>query len=470
MIISFILIFSVFIFALPVQAFSAASLSQWVSRPALSARHTGVNILSLKTGKVIYQKNATVPLIPASNMKLLTSAAGLSLLKPEYQFKTEVYLAKPVYQNKENTLYLKGYGDPDLNDERLFGLAQDLKYQGVTDIAGDLVVDDSYFDQQSRGKGWKTTYGSAAYNARISALSLNRNTVKVWVKPTQPGQAAEVQIEPVTRFFKIINTAYTSSGRTRLKIARTLENGQNVIRVSGNIYSRSAPEAETINLDKPSLYVGEVFKETLAKLGVRIHGKVLKGRVPQGAILMSTAKSPPLREIISDLNKHSVNLIGENLLKTLGAVYKGAPGTSQKGAAVIQEAFLQQKVGLPANNGVAIADGSGLSPQNRVTAHALSEVLRYMYHQFDVGADFVASLAVSGVEGTLKKRFRNPKLKRKIRAKTGYINRVSTLSGYLQTDSNDVVVFSVLMNHFNNYSVAVASQEDLFSSLLDYQE
>lgn len=456
---------------LQAMAFNTTSLGQWVTHPSLSDTQTAVQIISLKTGNVLYKKNEHTPLVPASNMKLLTSAAALTLLKPEFQFKTEVYSDAPATQTKpQKNIYLKGYGDPDLNDERLYGLAQDLKLQGLSDIPGNLIVDDFYFDRLSRGQGWKKTYGNAAYNARISALSLNRNTIKVWIKPTTPGQMAKVEVEPVNRFFKINNLVRTSHRRTKLKIVRTLDRGKNLVTVSGNIYFKAAPEIERINLDKPAIYTGAVFKNMLNKLGVRIRGQVRLGKVPSKATLLAVSKSPPLREIVADLNKHSINLIGENLLKTIGAVYSQAPGSAKKGAQAIQKHFLQAEIGLPAKNGLVIVDGSGLSPQNRVTASALAKILRYMYLRFDLGSDYVSSLAISGVDGTLKKRFRNPQLKRRIRAKTGYINGVSTLSGYLQTKNNDILVFSVLINHFKSYTVARNAQENLFSSLLDYKE
>ncbi len=447
------------------------SLRQSLQAPGLSSPHTGALVVSGRTGETILSQNADTPLMPASNMKIMTSAAALSLLKPEFRFKTHLLTDGRINgETLQGNIYLKGYGDPVLTDERLTELMQELRFLGVRNVTGDLIVDDTFFDAERVGRGWKSTYGASAYSAQISALSLNLNTVEVRVRPTQPGRPAHVTLKPENTFFEVINKTTTSGGGTRLQISRQLVNGRNQIIVSGSLYSRGRTEVETINLEDPTLYVGNVAQNLLRKEEVIVQGKVAKGTTPPAASLLATTESAPLREVVSELNKHSINLIGENLLKFMGANFEGAPGTAAKGAKVVIERFLINQVGLPRNHGLVIADGSGLSPLNRITPTAFAQVLQHMLNQYDVSVDFMSSLAISGVDGTLRKRMNTPDLKRRVRAKTGFINGASSLSGYLYTKKNEIVVFSFLMNHYSNFYAATSTQERLCRMLLDYED
>lgn len=459
--------FSCFALLLPLCAeANPAVWQQILQQPALPAQHTSVQVMSMKTGETLLSQNAETALMPASNMKVITSAAALSLLKPEYRFKTHLFTDGPQQGNTlKGNLYIKGYGDPTLSDERLLELIQELRFQGIEQIEGDLIVDDSFFDQEHTGRGWKDTYGAAAYSARISALSLNLNVVEVRVRPTQAGQAAAIVLKPDNTFFDVINETRTGSGKTRLKILRQVVDGRNRIVISGQVDIRGRTEIETLNLDSPALYVGNVSQVMLRKEGLALGGRLRLGAVPHGARILAVTYSPVLSEVVSQLNKDSVNLIGENLLKFMGANFEGAPGTAAKGEKVIKERFLTSQVGLPPNDQIVIADGSGLSPLNRLNTATLSKVLAHMFQQFDVSVDFMGSLAISGVDGTLKKRMQSPEMKRRVRAKTGFINGASGLSGYVYTQDNDVLVFSFLMNHFRDYGVAVNTQDRLCTQM-----
>ncbi|HEY9842661.1 MAG TPA: D-alanyl-D-alanine carboxypeptidase/D-alanyl-D-alanine-endopeptidase [Candidatus Obscuribacterales bacterium] len=457
--------------SLPAQAaMPAAGLRQVLQQPGLAPAYTGVRIISADSGEPILEQNAETPLMPASNMKVITSSAALSLLKPEFRFKTQLLTDGRINgETLQGNLYLKGYGDPVLSDERLQKLVEELRFLGIRKVSGNLVADDSFFDQERTGRGWKSSYGAAAYSAQISALALNLNTVEVRVRPTQVGQAASISLKPENTFFEIINKTGTSGGRTRLSISRQLVNGHNQIIVSGNLYVRGATEIEKLNLDNPTLYVGNVAQNLMRKEGIGLTGKIVKGTTPAGAAILASSESPPLREVVSELNKNSVNLIAENLLKFLGATFAGAPGTAAKGAKVVMDRFLVGQVGLPHNSGLVIADGSGLSPLNRMTAETLTRVLQHMFQQYDVSVDFIASLPIAGVDGTLKKRMIGPEIKRRVRAKTGFINGASSLSGYLYTKHNKVLIFSFLMNHYSNFYAAVSTQDRICRELVNWE-
>ncbi|MFN4151409.1 MAG: D-alanyl-D-alanine carboxypeptidase/D-alanyl-D-alanine-endopeptidase, partial [Candidatus Sericytochromatia bacterium] len=161
---------------------SEEGVSKIFNRAGISAKDSSAYVVSIKDGTTIFQHNINKPLMPASNLKLITSAASLALLKPEFRFKTVIYADSYVSSGVLNgNLYLKGYGDPDLTGERLWRMVKKLKNTGVTQITGDLIADESFFDDKEVSEGWNVRrYGDSVYSARVSALSVNRNIVDVW--------------------------------------------------------------------------------------------------------------------------------------------------------------------------------------------------------------------------------------------------------------------------------------------------
>lgn len=446
----------------------SSQIATMFSSNGLSKESSSIKVVSLKSGQTLYENNADKPLAPASNMKLITSAASLALLKPEHKFKTSIYADSNVSGGKINgNVYLKSYGDPDLTSERLWKMVKRFKNTGVKEITGNIIADDSFFDQKQTGEGWKVAeYGDAVYSARISALSINRNTVEIWLRSgDKNGAKGVITLEPENDFFQIENHSTTGGGYSDLIISRTvLPDGRNKVIVRGSVPLNGHYEGNKINLDNPALYTGYVFKKLLEKEGIDVIGTVKKGITPTGRIEMTSSNSRTLSAILYDFNKHSVNFIGEILLKYLGATFRGAPGTSQKGADVIKKEFFEKT--LKANTkGLSIYDGSGLSPLNRITANHFIKVLSYMYKDFGYQSDYLASLPLSGADGTLRKRTRKTNGERKFKAKTGFIDGVSCLSGYTVSKDGEPVAFSIMMNNFTNMYSALVSQDSICTFL-----
>jgi len=433
--------------------------------PGISFSDTGVSIISIKTGDVLYESNSNKALLPASNLKLVTSSASLTLLKPEYTFKTMIYSDNKISANKiDGNIYIKGMGDPDFNVKRLWDMVKTIKHKGIKEIAGNVIADDSFFDSLETGNGWKLNgYGSSSYAARISALSLNYNVADVWVSPAlNQNEKAIVSVEPESDFFEIINKTSTGGRYSKLLISRVLNSaGKNIITVSGNIPYGANPELNSVNLDNPSLHTGYVLKNLLEKEGISVKGQVKRGLLAsQNVVILAETESKPLSSIVYDFNKHSINIIGEILLKYLGAKFRGVPGTSKKGIDVVKQDFLEKEVKVSTEN-LNMVDGSGLSPLNRITTNHFVQILKYMYEHFDLQSDFLSSLPVAGADGTLKRRTRNTDGERKIRAKTGFINQASSLSGYVMTKNNQPIVFSILSNNFTNIYSATSAQDNI---------
>ncbi|MEE9252669.1 MAG: D-alanyl-D-alanine carboxypeptidase/D-alanyl-D-alanine-endopeptidase [Thermodesulfobacteriota bacterium] len=432
----------------------AASFGEWVSSAKLNRELTklisgnrsasariGVAVKSLKTGKVIFSHNAGKMFVPASNVKVFLSAAALQFLKPDYRFKTEFYITGPIlHRSIYGDMYVKGYGDPTMRTSDLRFIARELKKLGIDRIMGSIMVDETFFDSVRFGLGWKKKWKGLAYSPPISALSLNYNTFEVSVYPTRVGLPPRVEIDPKGAGIKVVNRAVTSSRWGRLY--GDVREGGGAMTIRGRISSRSGKLTVTKAVPVPPIYTGRVLRANLKESGIEVEGDVALGKVPSSAHLLYTHYSDTLDRVINLYNKSSVNLIGENIIKVLGAKYMGAPGTWEKGANVVGR-FLGV-VGV--KEGARVVDGSGLSPLNRSSPEALVEVLRFAYRNKLISHEFVTSLSIGGVDGTLEGRFKKSELEGRVMAKTGYLKSVRTLSGYLFTKSGDVLAFSILSN------------------------
>jgi D-alanyl-D-alanine carboxypeptidase/D-alanyl-D-alanine-endopeptidase (penicillin-binding protein 4) len=416
------------------------NINRVIDNSTIKKENIGIKIVSLKNNDVIFSHNEDKLFIPASNVKLVTSAAALTKLYPDYTFKTKVYTDGPIMnETLKGDLYLKSFGDPMLVSEQLWLITRDVYNRGIRTINGDIVVGDDYFDEKRRGKGWKKNCGPQAYNAPIGASSLNFNVITLYIEPGDKiGAKGKIIVEPQTEYIEINNqTITTAKTRQPLSIRRISNGDQDKVVITGKIPIRSKRIRLYRNISNPPLYLGTVFREFLIKEGIRIKGSVRVGTVPRNAREIGVHQSIALFRIIQYLNKFSNNFVAEQILKTMGAELKNEPGTSEKGIEVIKE-FLEG-IGVPKDTYV-IADGSGLSPLNRLTPSQLIKVLSYMYDNFQVQGEFFSSLGVMGVDGSVDDRLENTPAKRRIRAKTGTLYGVSSISGDSQAERDPGVL------------------------------
>ncbi|MGH7799922.1 MAG: D-alanyl-D-alanine carboxypeptidase/D-alanyl-D-alanine endopeptidase [Thermodesulfobacteriota bacterium] len=433
---------------------------QSIPKEALSNGRLGVVVKSLTTDELIFQYNPDKLFVPASNVKVLTSVTALSILKPDYRFKTEFYSGGDVTKGViHGGLYIKGYGDPTLSTQHLETIAEEFKSLGVKEIKGGIIVDGTYFDNVRYGKGWKEKWKGDVFSPPISALSLNYNTFHIKVYPSKIGRIPTIVLEPKGTNVNVINKAITTNKGGRLS-AVWLEGGK-TIKLDGSISRRTPSYTLEVTTRNPALYVGSAFKRILEDAGIRVEGYVTMGDVPDWPVVLYTHFSDPLYLIIAEFNKNSVNIIGENIIKTLGAKVIGEPGTWEKGTLVVSN-FLHE-IGI--KDSFEIFDGSGLSLLNRVSPNAITDVLEYAYNNQVISLKFLNSLSIGGVDGTLKKRFRRSEVEGRVIAKTGHLSNVSALSGYLFTKSGDVLVFSILSNGLG--SKATSFQNSLLGELVD---
>jgi len=437
----------------------------------MSQSNAGIKIVSLKTGQTLYQRNNNKLFHPASNMKVLTTSTALSVLGPTFVFHTDLLADSSAVGEKtiNGNLYLRGKGDPDLLSEDLHKLAKELQLSGITSISGDIICDATYLDDLFWGRGWMWDDASAWYWAPISALNVNDNCVELTVEPGEKvGDPLKTRLEPNTSFMQVINTGQTvlrsdSAAIDSFEVLRRWKKPANIIDVSGGRAASHASRTWTIDVIDAPLYVGTLLKEILAEEGIVVAGTVVEGKTGASAMLLARHDSETLATSIVNTNKVSDNLSAELLLKIVGAEAKGTPGTAQKGISEIYR-FLNEH-GVDSTS-YYLADGSGVSRYNTITPDLMISLLLAMHSDTRIQAEFKASLPIAGKDGTLDRRMRDSAAEGNLRAKTGSLRGVSSISGYTTTADGEELMFSILMEHFVVGASKIRNVQDRIGALM----
>jgi D-alanyl-D-alanine carboxypeptidase/D-alanyl-D-alanine-endopeptidase (penicillin-binding protein 4) len=404
----------------------------------------GVAILDLQTGELLAAQNDRRPMNPASNAKLFTAAAALSLLHANYRFETGLYGE----QKGANVakLVLRGLGDPSLATKDLWDMVQDLKSLGVRRIDGDILVDQRFFDDNFIPPAFEQQPNEWAYfRAPVSAVALNENTVSMTVRPTAPDTAALVSFDP-PGFVDADGTVKTAAeGHPQsVKLELSPSNYRMIAHVGGFIPEKDRPISFTRRVDNPNLLAGYALRAVLIASGIAVGGDVKPGGEQVKTTLVSH-RSRPLSSLLYELGKDSNNFYAEMVLKTLGAERQSRPGKSGDGADVVVK-YLKD-IGAW-EEGTVIKNGSGLYDANRVTPSETAKLLRAAYRDAAISSEYIAQLSIGGVDGTLHKRFRELKDKRILRAKTGTLEATVALSGYvLAPTGKSPIAFSIMVNN-----------------------
>ncbi|HJQ12222.1 MAG TPA: D-alanyl-D-alanine carboxypeptidase/D-alanyl-D-alanine-endopeptidase [Gemmatimonadaceae bacterium] len=428
----------------------ASSLSNLTSRTR--GGQWGVMVTSLTRGDTLFALNPGDQMLPASTMKLLTSAIAFDRFGPNYQFSTDALRDADVGADGTliGNIYLRGDGDPALSGKFLPGgasapmnrLADLVASKGIKHITGSVIGDATGFDDQKVPEGWLSRYLQASYAARVSALSLNENLVAVAVTPTTAGKPAQVTLEPSSSAIPLVaNVRTVAGGGARLGF-RKQSNG--TITANGSIGARAGTRRYVYVVEDPASFATGAFKNALIARGIKVDGDVRLGRTPANATKVASLLSPPLASMIAAMNRESINIYAELLFRNAArGLQRDAVGSVANASALLNN-FFATKVGADTSK-LVFADGSGLSTTDRVTARTQVQLLGYA-HRANWGPWLHSSLPVAGDSELLKRRMRNTPAEGNLHAKTGTTNDVIALAGYVTAVNGEILAFSFLYN------------------------
>jgi serine-type D-Ala-D-Ala carboxypeptidase/endopeptidase (penicillin-binding protein 4) len=419
-----------------------------------------LEIVSLDSGDVIYQSNPHMLMIPASNQKLFTAAAALAQLGPERFIETSVSRGG----EEKRDLYLKGCGDALLTDQDLRRLAKETSARLIPGETYRLVGDVSCFDDLYWGKGWIWDDEPDPDEMFITPLSVNGNAISVAVSPgSSVGAAAAARVIPPTSFVTIRNRVTTSPEKipSAVSIQRHPGERENVITVSGTIPLGTATVAQRVSVWQPERYTLALFREYLKSDGIQV-SESLFGTTPPAVELLAV-RSRTVSELVVAMLKESDNLSAENLLKFMAHSATQSPGSAGAGIRLVRR-FLEER-GI-ATAPQVIADGSGVSRYNLVTAHTIISLLEEMHRDSVNFPLFYRALAKAGQDGTLALRMRHTAAEGKVVAKSGTMNGISALSGYLTTTSGKLLAFSILIQNYAGTAAAAREVQNRICILL----
>lgn len=482
----FCLILLLFILQLPIRAQSYQNFSKYNSSrmsefwqqlddifndPNFSSSNWGIVIKSLETGEYLYKRNEDKLFMPASNLKLFTTAAGLLLLGEDYSYKTSVYLNGTIDANVlKGDLIIQGCGDPTISgrfyNDNVYKVyenwADSLLALGIDEISGSIIGDDNLFDDRGMGSGWAWDNESYWYSAPSSALSFNDNCIDIIVRPDAMDKPALVSLVPDTKYVTVINKVVTAPAGTPADIDVFRERGTNIITLRGKIPLDTDETKVYSTVNNPTQYSVVVLKEVLKRKGIYVRGYAAdiddESSIPDYTKMrkLFVHTSEPLSDIVKVINKNSHNFYAEQLLKTTGLEKEGF-GSVENGTKAVKS--LLGSIGINSEN-MIITDGSGLSRLNLVTPRQITDLLYYMSRS-DLFPVFFSSLPVAGVDGSLARRMGKSKAEKNVRAKTGYISGVRSLSGYAYTADNEPLVFSIIVNNYLVPSALADNIQDL---------
>lgn len=473
-----------------------------LAEPEARRSYWGILIADRDTGQTLYALNADHFFAPASNAKLIVTAMALATLGPEYHFRTTLESDGTLGPDGKlsGNLILVGRGDPDLSN-RIFPFAGEFERQGPTskifaqmvdaavakglrEVDGDIVADDSYFPYDPYPEGWSVGDLFFDFGVPVSAITFNDNVVSIEIRPgARPGDPAVIATEPQAALATLSHQVITAPAGGEPQIAVVRQPGENFLLLRGTIPAGHAPVRLDLAMIAPAETAAQSIKNLLEARGVRVTGGIRvvhsappettaagdpilpAHRAPEAShrLVLAEHISPPLIQSIELTNKISQNLHAEIFLRTVGLEKLGLASTAA--GLDVERGFLR-KAGVP-DGDVVFSDGSGLSRDDLVTPRAMVDVLRYAARQ-PWGRDFVSTLPVAGVDGTLNDRLRHSPARGRIQAKTGSTERVHSLTGYATTQRGEPLVFSMFCNNDTQHGPeAVKPLDELATAMVE---
>jgi D-alanyl-D-alanine carboxypeptidase/D-alanyl-D-alanine-endopeptidase (penicillin-binding protein 4) len=408
---------------------------------------TSVYVQDLETGEILVSFNESVPRNPGSTIKLLTTLVALDMLGPAYTWQTEVYaLGEVVDGTLQGDLLLKGSGDPYLVTERVWQLVRRIRQAGIDEIAGDLLLDDTYFELNGYDPAAFDRQPLRAYNVAPNALLMNFKAVRYWFEPLHESGKVRIWTDPKLANLKIDNRLGTKPGPCR-GYQRGITITANETNDRMTFTGRFPGGCKRYAMDRAALshyeFAYGLFTSMWLDSGGRFKGGWRAATAPQEEEPLLTFRSLPLADVISRVNKHSNNVMARQVLLTLSAEILGPPGTEAGGRKVVGDWLHDKKLEF---SELAFDNGAGLSRDARITAADFGAMLRFAWRQ-PYMPEYLSSMSLAGLDGTLRYRMDDGPLEGSAHLKTGSLDHVAGIAGYLQSRSGRRFAVTVLQNH-----------------------
>ncbi|MFC2134471.1 D-alanyl-D-alanine carboxypeptidase/D-alanyl-D-alanine-endopeptidase [Bacteroidota bacterium] len=400
----------------------------------------------------IYAKDINKLIIPASNIKLLTTATALSILGKNYKLTTNLLTNDANIEDGvvNGNLYLKGFGNPTFSSEDLDEFINTLRSLGIKEVRGNIIADDSYFDTNfSHGTVYINGQTSLSVPP-VSALSFERNTIFLsLISGEKDGEKLDYTYTPSYPFITMDMNARVTKFKSNPRVSYRFDGNRINIRVLGGMYAKLNRINYLLYIENPSLYCALVLDEKLKKAGIITASEPNSGRTPINAEMIDEA-AVTVADLIYEINKNSDNFYAESLFKTIGAEYSNEVGNSFYASQAIIKFIKERNI---SDDPVNISDGSGISRSNSLTANLIVNLLSYIYKDKNLFTDYHNSLSIAGIDGTLQDRMTGTSAQNNFHGKTGTIYGISTISGYLNTSDDRTLVLSILMSfsEYGNY-------------------
>ena len=433
----------------------------------------GIDVYDLTAKKELYKKNEKLLFRPASNMKILTTSAGLVFLGPSYNFETSLYYTGEIINGTlYGDLFIEGGCDPDFSTNDLDSLVSVVKSFGIHEITGNLFGDVSMKDSLFWGNGWMWNDDPSTDAPYLTALDINANSIGAIVKASKLGQKALITLVPPSSFFKIENFMLTvpADSPNTYTLDRDWIHRKNTLIFKGNINEKIVPDSlqDTlkVNVYNPAKYFLSLMKEHLEDCGISVDGEIYFSKIPNYAIKLFNIDRP-FGNVITHLNKVSYNLGAEMTLYAIAAKYFGTPATADNGIKMVDSLITLAGM-IPSD--YRLVDGSGVSHYNLITSQLILAVLKYMYYDKpDLFTILYNSFPVAGVDGTLDKRMIKTPAQNNVHAKTGTLSGVCSLSGYVTAKNGHLIAFSMLVqNYVGSSKIGRDFQDRLCNILAEY--
>lgn len=415
----------------------------------LPASSLGVWVQDTQAKRALLEAGAEHAMNPASTMKLVTTYAALEQLGPAYRWKTETYVAGSLAGETLNgDLILKGYGDPKLTLENFWLLLRDLRQRGLRDIRGGVILDQSYFEPTAHDPAAFDNEPLRAYNTPPQALQVNFNAIRIRLLPQPDSKALRVVADPAPPSLKVVSdlemdAAPCGDWREGFSTGVTKVGAERVLTLRGRFSAACGEKSFNLNLLPNGSYVGSVFRLLWEELGGTLNGSVRAGEVPPGATLLASFDSPPLGDTIRDINKFSNNVMARQLFLTLGAERSGPPATPRKGAEAIESWLAAKGLDFPE---LVLENGSGLSRIERISPRHMGMLLVSASNS-PVFGEFESSLPIVAVDGTMKKRLQDHAVAGHAHIKTGSLEGVRSVAGYVFDAKGRRMAVVAMVNH-----------------------